>query len=427
MEDEKQALLYVASKQKNCEFSLRFILQRQNNLWKNFLTMLMLVKKETRKEVNYDYGEIMIGEKLLTVEEGLNLISSLYPKNSEKGKLSIPGFQEFTIENVLPANFLNSKQKYGIIKSLWPTRFFECSVQSALAGTDWSRELLREGLPYYPDLGEAAINFFGLSVESFNPRGAVYVVVVDYRARVESLKIALSRAELKLDAPEIKYDGLVVKVFAKARERTVVLPDIHPESDSVSFDLGFHPDRLCATLLSRQDNIKIDGKEFSTWRREDEGIFLERPEEEILSLSRAGESQDLEYKQEVDNETKKNDLIESVIAFLNTNSGLILLGVNDDGSIAGCHGNADDLQKLMHDSCDPPPTDIKTEERMIEGAKIIIIDVSEGDDKPYQSKRDKNWYVRHNANDMRMERSELVRLMARQKKEEGIQSAAWGY
>jgi predicted HTH transcriptional regulator len=53
---------------------------------------------------------------------------------------------------------------------------------------------------------------------------------------------------------------------------------------------------------------------------------------------------------------------------------------------------------------------------MIEGNKIVIIDVAEGNDKPYQSKRDKNWYVRHNATDMRMERSELMKFIEEKRK-----------
>jgi hypothetical protein len=425
MKDEKQALFSVASKQRDCEFSLRFILQKKNDLWKNFMTMFLLVKKGTRKEVNYDYGEFVVGEKLLATDEGLKLISSLYAKNSEKGRLSIPGFGEFTIEDVPPANFLPSKQKWGIVRSLWPTRFLECRTQQDLACTDWNRELLGEGLPYYPDLSEAAISICDLAVESFNTCGSVYVAVCDYRARVESLKLALSKVELRLHTPEIKYNDLTIKVFAKSKAKTVSFPDINPQSDLVSFDVGFQPDRLHALLLSKQDNMKIDGKEFAAWRSEDEGIFLERPEEEILSLTKAGESQDLEYKHDVIDDDGKNDLIETVVAFLNTNSGLILVGVHDDGSIVGSHKNADDLQKLIHDSCDPPPEDIRVEERMIENKKVIVVDVPEGDDKPYQSKRDKNWYVRHNANDMMMERSELLRIIRNQRKSERFQSSVW--
>jgi hypothetical protein len=415
MRDEKQALFYVAGKQKNCEFSLKFIFQIQNGFWKNFSTMLTLVK-EKAQETKYDYGEFILVKKLLSIDEGLSIISSLYPRNTEKGKLSIPGYGEFVIESLPSAYFVPSKQGRGVVKSSWPLRYFECRVQQDQVCQDWSRELLNEGLPYYPDLNEAAISFFDLPVENFSSYGSVFAVVPDYRARVESLKLTLSKVELKLHAPEIRYDDLLVKVFAKSKQRRVVFPDEHPKSDSISFDVGFQPDHLQAILVSKQDNMKIDGKEFATWRSQDEGIFLERPEEEIVSLLKAGESQGLEYKQDVVDEKGKNDLIETVIAFLNTNKGSVLLGINDDGTIVGTHTNAEGLQKMIHDCCDPPPTNVRIEEKMIEGNKIVIIDVAEGDDKPYQSKRDKNWYVRHNANDMRMERSELMRFIEEKKK-----------
>jgi hypothetical protein len=263
------------------------------------------------------------------------------------------------------------------------------------------------------------MSFLDLKVENFNSYGCVYVIVPDYRARIESLKVAFSKTDLKLHAPEIEFDDLLVKMFAKSKEKRIVLPDENPKSDLVSFDVGFQPEYLQAILVSKQDDMKIDGKEFATWRSQEEGIFLERPEEEIMSLLKAGESQTLEYKQDVVDEKGRNDLIETVIAFLNTNKGSILLGINDDGTIAGTHTNGEDIQKMIHDCCDPPPANLRIEEKIIEGNKIIIVDVPEGNDKPYQSKRDKNWYVRHNATDMRMERSELLRLMEEKRRTYG--------
>lgn len=237
------------------------------------------------------------------------------------------------------------------------------------------------------------------------------VAIVDYRARIESLRLSFSKAELKLDSPEIQFKNLAVKVFAKSGPKVVTLPDIYPKSDLVKIDLEFQPDNLSVALLSRPDNIKMDGKEFATWREEGEGVFTERPEEEILSLTRAGESQYLEYKYDVVDGGNKNDFIESIIAFLNPNSGIILVGVQDNGDIFGSQKSAEDIQKLIHASCDPPPKNIKIEEKEIGGNKVIVVEVPEGDDKPYQSKRDKNFYVRHNSSDMRMERSELLSIL----------------
>jgi ATP-dependent DNA helicase RecG len=130
-----------------------------------------------------------------------------------------------------------------------------------------------------------------------------------------------------------------------------------------------------------------------------------------LFLAKAGESQNLEYKGDIISDENRNDLVETVIAFSNTNNGIILIGVANDGQIIGSSRNPDDISKVIHDSCDPPPQNVKIEERNVSGNRVIIVEVPKGDDPPYQSKRDKNWYVRHSANDMRMERSELIRML----------------
>ena len=420
MRNEKDPLFYVVRKQKDCEFSLKFFLQKENGLWKNIFTMLKLVKKGTRKEVNYDYGKYVLGERLLEIKKGLDIISNLYPKNGEKGKLVIPDYDKFDITDGHQLDFASSKQRSGKLRCEWPATYRKFWVQQDKKGKNLHDELLKEGLPYYPSLIEAVVDFFELVVEHFSSHGEVYVTIIDYRARIETLRLSFSKAELKLDSPEIEFKNLVVKVFAKSGLETATLSDIYPKSELVNFDVGFQPDRLSVALLFRQDNWKIDGKEFAKWREEGEGVFTERSEDEILSLTRAGESQDLEYKQHVDDDSKKNDFIETVIAFLNTNSGIILVGVHDDGTIVGSQKNVEDFQKLIHDRCDPPPKNIKIEEKEISGKKVIVVEVPEGDNKPYQSKRDRNFYVRHAATDMKMERSELFHLLKENKEQWGV-------
>jgi len=85
--------------------------------------------------------------------------------------------------------------------------------------------------------------------------------------------------------------------------------------------------------------------------------------------------------------------------------------VSDYGEIRGTEKKAEDLERMIHDCCDPPPNNVKVEEIKINDEKnVIVVDVPLGENLPYQSKRDKNFYVRHNANDMRMERSELNKI-----------------
>jgi len=408
---EKEILSNFIQKQKDCEFSLRFALRKETGVWKNCFALLQLVKKEERKEISCDYGESALGERILSIKDGLSMISDVYPKNNEKGKIVIPGYDEFVLEGRSPNQAVPSRHRYGYLRSDWPLRFWVFTVQQDKISKDWNRELLSEGSPYYPNVNEAMTNFFGLQTDYFSSYGEFYIVAIDYRARIESLRLHLSKAEVRLISPEIEHKDLVVKVFAKSGVRTATLPNIYPVSDVVELDIGFQPDSLYVALLDRLENTKIDGKTFTKWGIEEEGISVERPEEEILLLTRAGESQNLEYKYQVDSEDKKNDFIESVIAFLNTNRGIIMIGVKDDGNIVGCKKGPEDILNMIHDSCDPPPKNVKVDKKQVAGNDIIVVEVPEGDNKPYQSKRDKKWYIRHNASDMEMERSELFHLL----------------
>ena len=417
MQHGKNFLIDLVKKQKGCEFSLRFLLQKEQDSWKNCFTMLKLVKKGTKTEINYDYGKYVLGEKLLGIEEGKKLISDLYPINGKNGKMNLLDYGEFEMNPGGESDFAKSNARFGIQKNQYPIRYAKISVIQSQGVQRSDRELLKEGFPYYPNLIEAVISFFELGSEHFSSFSRVYVIIPDYRAKIEYLKLSFSKAEVSIVNPEIEHEDLVVKIFAKSGTRQAILPDIYPKSEVTNFDVGFQPEWLCITLVSRPDNMKIDTKEFNNWSTEEEGVFVERPEDEIISLSKAGESQTLEYKFDILDENNKNDFIETVVAFLNTNRGIILVGVDDNGNIIGSTKNKEDLEKLIHDCIESPPKDVKIDEKAIDKAKIIIVEVPEGDDKPYQSKRDKNWYVRHNGSDMRMERSELFQMLEKYLKE----------
>jgi hypothetical protein len=260
--------------QKNCEFSLRFILQRENGLWKNYWAMLELVKEGIASEITYDYGTYVVGERLLDIEKGLALIIRAYPKNGAKGKFVIPDYGEFTVEGVSEFISVPSKNRYGYVKADWALRFCELRIEQSRTTSNWNRELLREGLPYYPDLNEAIRHFFGVTSDYISTHGEIYIVIPDYRAKIESLRLLLSKVIIQILSPEIEYKKLAIKVYARSGAKIFSPPDSCPDSDIVEFDVGFQPDTLSVALLSLEDNTRIDLKEVTKWREEEEGIFL---------------------------------------------------------------------------------------------------------------------------------------------------------
>lgn len=405
-------LVKLLDQQTDCEFSLRFFLQKDEDSWKNCFTMLKLVKEGIRNEIKYDYGKYVLEERILGIPDGLKLISDIFPKNNKNGKFTLDNYCEFETNLGGESEFKPSKARYSIQENMWPIRFSKLSViEGQKGGQSSNRDLLKEGMPYYPKLDLAVLSFFNLGWDNFSSFGGIYVIIPDYRARIESLRLIFSKAEVKLVNPEIEYNKLIVKVFAESGTNRLTLKDIFPKSEIIKFDIGFSPNSLYVALISRPDNMKIDSKEYSKWSTEEEGVFIERPEEEIISLIQADESQILEKKGDINNKKNRNDFIESVVAFLNTNRGLIIVGVDDDGKIIGSKKKKEDLKKLIHDCIEPPPKHVQVDEKLVLNDKIILVEVPEGEEKPYQSRTDKNWYVRHNDCDNRMERSELFQML----------------
>lgn len=407
--DDKELSLYLIRKQKDCEFSLRTFLVKDNDLWKNCFSMLKLVKKGSRKPVKLDYGKYIFEEQNLDIVKGINILSELYSMKG-KSRLIIPKYGSFEV-TYSQLNFIPSKYKYAYFGgSKWPSRLQILRMPDR-TDTNHGYKLLKKGIPYYPSIREAILHLFKLDHEDFTSFGDVYIIIPDYRARIDSIKIMFSKVEIMIDAQEIEYNDLLLKAFIQSETNIKTYQDIALSNKLVEINFDFNPDTLSVILFSHKDNFIIDEKGFTKWRREREGVLFERPEEEIRSLMRAGESQTLEYKYNVESPNSKNEFIESIISFLNTNKGIILIGVDDKGNIVETSKSAEDIQKMIHDSCDPPPANIKIDKKEIDDKTLLIVEVPEGDNKPYQSKRDKQFYIRHNANDMIMERSELLEIL----------------
>ena len=94
------------------------------------------------------------------------------------------------------------------------------------------------------------------------------------------------------------------------------------------------------------------------------------------------ESQQLELKREYTEDVKK-----TIIAFANTQGGELLIGVCDDGSVAGLQGAVKiqlQVSNAVRDAIQPDVTmfcryDIK----MMEGKEILSVHVQRGTDRPY--------------------------------------------
>lgn len=118
----------------------------------------------------------------------------------------------------------------------------------------------------------------------------------------------------------------------------------------------------------------------------------------IKQLIDAGEGLTLDFKQQIQNPRK---IAKSMVSFANTQGGVLLIGVRDNGSIAGIKSEEEvhmlELAASFHSN---PEVPYSIEEIIIEGKTILKAHIPKGKDKPYYSRgEDDKWWVYVRVND----------------------------
>lgn len=105
---------------------------------------------------------------------------------------------------------------------------------------------------------------------------------------------------------------------------------------------------------------------------------------EFQLLLTAGESSTVEYKRKINNPEK---LAKEICAFANTKGGVIIIGIDDDGSIKGLKSEKSEMD-IVEKACNfyiiP---DIQAELQLfdIHGKDLLAVIIKEGTHKPYKA------------------------------------------
>jgi predicted HTH transcriptional regulator len=118
----------------------------------------------------------------------------------------------------------------------------------------------------------------------------------------------------------------------------------------------------------------------------------------IKQLIEAGEGLKLDFKQLIQNPRK---IAKSMVSFANTEGGVLLIGVRDNGSIAGIKSEEEvhmlELAASFH--C-KPEVSYRIQEISIDGKTILNVYIPKGKDKPYYARgEDDKWWVYVRVND----------------------------
>ena len=122
-------------------------------------------------------------------------------------------------------------------------------------------------------------------------------------------------------------------------------------------------------------------------------------QEDLKIILQEGEGYKVEFKEDV------SGIDKDIVAFANSSSGKILLGVKDDGKVIGIK-ITNRLKSQIQDianNCDP-----KVKIILEEIKNVLVVNVREGDDKPY--KCSSGFYKRIGPISQKMTRNEILEL-----------------
>jgi predicted HTH transcriptional regulator len=137
----------------------------------------------------------------------------------------------------------------------------------------------------------------------------------------------------------------------------------------------------------------------------------------LKKLIAGGENQQLDFKYCISDSRK---IARTLSAFSNSNGGKLLIGVRDNGSIAGIRTDEEIymVETAVHLFC-RPEIEYKIKQHVADGKTILEIDVARGDKRPYQVKDEDGRWLTYFRNDDQNLLANKIMLQVWKKEEKG--------
>jgi hypothetical protein len=234
------------------------------------------------------------------------------------------------------------------------------------------------------------------------------IILPNPGARIERVSLAQGQVVVETHATNAVSPGLELRAVAESHGLTTEV-ETSCDDQTWSGRLDTIPDRLHVFLLDANQQV-CDWCTIDPMRHpRPVGIDVEFPIAKTENLLDGGETNKVEFKPDV---TTKNrdDFLESVVAFANTEGGTILVGVSNNGVALGLADSETTRARAEHwcnTLVDPRP-EVRISTQRIRDADLLVIEVEAGPNQPYMATPAGHCYIRRGASDYPMSRPELL-------------------
>lgn len=327
----------------------------------------------------------------------------------------LPGLGQVTLKaDWQSAYIVSAHERFGYLHLEWPSVVLVAQLDvsnDAIQAIHSNERVFGDG-PLYPDFRSAvAHQIFDVDEPG---RGLDYVrelvvVVPDLRARIASIRLEGPTLDIETEFGLSEDDGdiqLSLDLYLRTTKGT----------EHASFRVGTGHVQyeaqapIMGVLADLSDARKEIIDEFEAGLRLDappDPRLVSSPTQRRLETEaaiRGGEGPRTEFKRALPKE--EQDFVESVCAFANTEGGLIIVGVNDDATVAGYDPPSSEIDRVTNivgHQVDPKPPFMV--ERVDLPPTVLLVHVQQGPNPPYLANG--TLFIRSGATDRRMSRADL--------------------
>jgi len=400
---------------------------------------------ESIKSKKLDYGDLLLIEDFIDVEILEEFINSL--REGTEFKISSHKIKPKGYFRDIEEDSNKISQQYGGYSPLsnferkllketrsfpksrlrqWPSKTYlfkfqvENNCNNAYIRKLWESLPLKEGLPVFPEC-HAAVNWWLDKELSYLTDWTIAFYLPDFSARIKNVKFAKNGFIIDADTDILTVSDLGAKYFIEYENN----PQETAELDFSKTNKIHTKDKVGRVYIviysKRNPSVRIDYRDYN-WKHlyEDrEGFDVEYEEEDIDYWVTSGESEEIEFKLEMESDKDKKEFLETVCSFSNSLGGRIFIGIDNNGNPKGLDEmQIEKYQKKIPDlirNWIEPQVQSKIDVTELRQKKVIMASINKGSQPPYNY-RDHGFYIRTGSTDRIATRDELLSLIAEKSK-----------
>ncbi len=410
--EKKRRILSLLEQRKPTysSISVKAVLAREQGDWKNSLTVIQALHRDEPPVTSqsHRYPNCLLSKTGITVDELGLVIEDL----TTAGKLKIKDVAEVWSEGQFSQgpwdDFTASRDER--FNQGWPVNVF--TFEPKIRAGPPREPYVAVDAPLFPTYWELLRVWTGVDVSRYNQyAGTILFLLPNYSARIDELRLASGTLTARIRAGEASSDEIVGKLYCEKLGGPILQTDVTFKQEMAEVPVRFVPDWWQIYILSKQTGEPLDfRKVHSSWSSLPPGVVVDIGPADIEQILARGENDHVEFKRELS--TKPDEFLETVVAFANTEGGSIMVGVDDNGAVAGSYEQKceERVESMVRDNCDPQPK-VSVERKEFRSKPVYVVRVPEGGEKPYNL-RNKGFFIRAGSTDRLMSRIEMDNIYA---------------